>query len=69
MIKNAIVCWTTCTSSSGSKGLTYLPEKQRGADTIGCHAMISWRRANRLGEYAISDERLRNTVSRRCRST
>jgi len=47
------------------KGLAYSPEKQRVVDTIGCHAMISWRRANMLGEYAISDERLRNSSALR----
>jgi TnpA family transposase len=61
LIKNAIVCWNYVYFEHRLKALADPAEKQELIDTIGRHAMISWRHVNMLGEYDFSDERLRDS--------
>ena len=65
LIKNAIVCWNYLYLEHRLRALGDPAEKQGLIDTVGRHAMISWRHVNMLGEYDFSDERLRDSFGLR----
>lgn len=65
LIKNAIVCWNYLYFEHRLRAIADPAERQILVDTIGHHAMISWRHVNMLGEYDFSDERLRDSFGLR----
>jgi len=65
LIKNAIVCWNYLYFEHRLRAIADPAERQALVDTIGRHAMISWRHVNMLGEYDFSDERLRDSFGLR----
>lgn len=65
LVKNAIVCWNYLYFEHRLRSLKDPVEKQDLIDTIGRHAMISWRHVNMLGEYDFSDERLQDSFGLR----
>ena len=65
LVKNAIVCWNYLYFEHRLRTIADPVECQALLGTIGRHTMISWRHVNMLGEYDVSDERLKDSFGLR----
>lgn len=65
LIKNSIVCWNYLYLGHKLATLRDAIQKQAVMTTISSHLMLSWAHVDLLGEYNLSNEKLRDSFGLR----